>query len=124
MDEPVAVLRLPLPRLDKFKDSIYWKYGFSMTAHEVTIKFSAGNREEANRWYEKLKRHCNVVLLRFSRHYNMGKVVKKQGYVKTQMATHNETGARYVIKSIIKAMLFESSIALVNQDSFYFRQIW
>lgn len=109
----MAVLYLPLPRLDKFKDSLYWRYGFSLTAHEVTLKFATGTKELAKKWYDALRKLGNVVLLHFSRDYNLGKSLKRNGYGKTRLATRVETGAPCIVRSVIKATLFENCGLLV-----------
>lgn len=79
----------------------------------MTYRFAATNKEDMKRWYDKLRRLSNVVLLRFSRDYCMGRLLKRASYIKTQLATNNETGATCVVKSFLKAILFESRSALV-----------
>eukprot|EP00831_Metopus_contortus_P002483 TRINITY_DN10908_c0_g2_i1.p2 TRINITY_DN10908_c0_g2~~TRINITY_DN10908_c0_g2_i1.p2 ORF type:complete len:182 (-),score=35.55 TRINITY_DN10908_c0_g2_i1:722-1267(-) len=72
----LAVLRLPWPRLEFFKDQVLWKYGFSLTAHEVTRKFTAPSQDEAKKWYSRLRQDAEVALIHFSRDYDVGKLIK------------------------------------------------
>ncbi len=115
---PEAILRLTMPRMEVFKDNFVWKYGFSLTAHEVTLKFAAPSKEEANRWYNKLKKLAEVSLLHLSKTYSLIGMIRRSSYSKIQLGTNNETGAQYMIKSVSKAHLMETSLrmkSLVNE---------
>ena len=110
---PESILRLPMPRMELFKDNSVWKYGFSLTAHEITMKFAAASKEEAGRWYAKLKRLSEVSLLRISKTYTIGGTARRSSYSKIQIGTNNETGTQYLIKSLSKAHLLENSLRMV-----------
>ncbi len=99
--------------MELFKDTFRWKYGFGLTAHEVKIKFAAESKEEASRWYNKLKTCCEVVLLHFSANYNVGKLLYRTCYSKVNFATSRETPACFSVKSLVKSQLYESAKSLV-----------
>lgn len=102
-----------MPRLDYFKDRMYWKYGFSLTAHEITIKFLADAKGDASKWFNKLKKQATVVILHISRDFTMGDIIGRGHYSKLQLAISNETSKKYAIKSIVKQKLFENDYSLV-----------
>lgn len=110
---PEAALELPTPRLELFKDDATWKYGFSLTAHDVTLKFVTGSKEEAHKWYAALKTKCNVCALHFSKSYSVQRTVKRSSYYKIQYALNNETKTRCVVKSISKPHIIDYPIRLV-----------
>ena len=102
--------------MEVFRDRSFWKYGFSLTAHEVTIKFATSTKEEASKWYNRLKRMCEVVVLHISKDFIIGKTVGRGNYSKMHIAT--STGpegqqGEYSVKSILKTKLFDDSRALV-----------
>lgn len=99
--------------MELFKDNAHWKYGISLTAHEVTIKFAADSKEEARRWYNALKTRSNVVLIHLSRDFDVGKMLGRGRYTKVNVGTHNETRAKYAIKSVLKTKLFERPSRIV-----------
>ncbi len=102
--------------MELFRDRLHWKYGFSLTAHEVTFKFAARSKEEARRWYNRLKRMCEVVVLHISQYYTIGRVIGRGNYSKVHMAvsTGAEGPTKYSIKSIIKTKLFDDSRTMVR----------
>ncbi len=102
-----------MPRLELFKDKSVWKYGFSLTAHEVTIQFLASTKDEANRWCEKLRRNAEVTLLHISKHFSVGAMIQRGSYSKTQIAA-DEAGAQCTIKSVSKAHLFDNQHRMVT----------
>ena len=103
-----------MARLELFKDNSLWKYGFSLAAHEVTLKFIASSKEEASRWYTKLKRYGEVVLLRISKEYNIGPEFGKKSYVQLQIAASLENKNKFAIKTISKEYLLENTRKLVS----------
>lgn len=112
------MLFLPIPRLEIFKDTIFWKYGISLTAHEMCLKFVANSKEEAKKWFLLLKTHGDVVLVHISHDYNLGKILARKTNVTTQLGNNKKTGSEYLIKSIMKKKLANnprSLITLVNQ---------
>ncbi len=111
---PEAILPLPLPRMELFKDRANWKFGFSLTAHEVTMRFGAETKEDAQKWYNALKKRCKTVLLHISRDFDIGKMLGRGAYTKVNLATHNETRTPYAIKSVLKSKLVESSTRIVR----------
>jgi hypothetical protein len=113
---PEAILPLPLPRMELFKDKASWKYGFSLAAHEVTIKLAADSKTEALRWYNALKKKAKVALQHLSRDFDIGKMVGRGTYSKVNAAIHRETRRPYAIKSVLKSKLFENNSQLVCQD--------
>ena len=103
-----------MSRIDIFRDRLYWKYGISFIAHEVTIKFLTGNKENTLRLYNKLRRMCEVVSSHFSRDYVLSKTVSRSRYSKIRIgisASKDET--KYSIKSILKNKLLENFQTLV-----------
>jgi len=92
---------------------MYWRYGFSLTAHEVTFRFCTATKEQAKKWYNKLKQFGNVILLRFSRDYNLGKSTRKSGSFRMHVATRIEGGNQCAVKSVMKVTLFENPTLLV-----------
>lgn len=107
------MLCLPFARLERFKDTFQWKYGFSLTAHEIKIKFAAGSKEEAARWYKRLKAGCEVVLTHFSSYYNVGQLLCRSSYSKLNFATSRDNLACYSIRSLVKSQLRENARSLV-----------
>jgi len=79
----------------------------------MIIKFVTNSQEEARKWYSKLKRGSEVVSLHISREYAIGKLLSRGTYTKINVATYNETGAQYTIKSVGKAQLLERPKRLV-----------
>jgi len=104
-----------MPRMELFRDRLHWKYGFSLTAHEITMKFAAKSKEDAIRWYTKLKRLCEISVIHITRDYTIGKVVGRGNYSKIHIgaSTSNEGPIKYSIKSIIKTRLFDDPRSLV-----------
>lgn len=90
-----------------------WKNGFSLTAHEITLKFACDKKEEARKWFNKLKRLSQVVLMHFSRDFVVGKLLCTKNISKINIAIHSESGTQYAIKSISKRKLFEHIPVLV-----------
>lgn len=101
-------MKFPLPRLEFFKNNTIWAYGFALTAHEVTIKFSAGSIDEAKRWYNSLKTYSAVILLHISNDYKFDKLLSKNWHCRIRSAIDIETGMKCVVKSESKKKLKES----------------
>ncbi len=99
--------------MELFRDRSHWKYGFSLTAHEVTVKFAAGSKEEASKWYIRMRRSCDVVMLHISRLYTVGKMLGRGHFAKINLAVCNESSAQCTVKSVIKTKLFDDSRTLV-----------
>jgi len=116
---PEAILKLCMPRIELFKDNSIWKYGFSLCAHEISIRFAATSKEEALRWYSKMKKQCEVSLLHISKTYTFSGPSRRSSYSKLQIGTNNESGAQFTIKSVSKAHLLENSLRMVFLLSSY-----
>ena len=114
----------PLPRMELFKDRANWKYGFSLTAHEVTMRFAGDSKEDAQRWYNALKKRSKTVLLHLSRDFDVGKMLGRGAYTKVNLATHNETRTPYAIKSVLKTKLVESPKRIVCPWCSSSRLLW
>lgn len=110
---PEAVLPLQMARLELFKDNSLWKYGFSLTAHENTCRFITQSKEEASKWYAKLKKQCTVTLLHITKSYVIGNTIRRGGYYKLQMAANSESKGQFMVKSILKSHLVENPTRLV-----------
>ena len=111
------MLPLAFARMGLFKDKASWKYGFSLTSHEVTLKFGTDSKESARKWYNALKRQSEVALQHFSAEFSSTKEIGRGSYSKVHLATNNETGLTYAVKSVYKAKLFESPRCLVGRPS-------
>jgi len=99
--------------MELFKDKAVWKYGFSLTAHEVTVKFATSTKAEAQRWYTKLRRLCEIALYHISKSLTIGVMIRRGTYSKIQIGASVETGAQYTIKSISKKHLAENPHRMV-----------
>lgn len=93
---------------------MHWKCGFSLTAHEVTIKFLCPSPKDATRWYNELKRRSEIILLHVTRDYQVGNILRRGRYAKTHIASKKDSGSPCEIKYIMKSFLMESSSSLVN----------
>ena len=115
---PDKILVLPIPRMEILRDRMNWKYGFCLTAHETIKKFLAPSREEALKWYNKMKHMCNVAALHISKDYILGKTVLKNNYSKVHFATTigKDKGLLYTVRSVFKGRLFEHEKSLVNKS--------
>lgn len=100
--------------MELFKDQVLWKCGFSLTAHEVVLKFIAESQEIAHKWYIKLKRMSEVVSTHISKDYTIGKLISRGNFTKINIATHNETGTQVTVKSVGKSILFDRPKSLVK----------
>lgn len=95
---------------------MHWKNGFSLTAHEVTIKFICLTAKDATRWYNELKKGSDIVLLHISRDYLVEKILRKGRFAKSHMAIRKDTGIMYEIKYIMKSFLMENPSSLVSTN--------
>jgi len=108
-----AVLPFQMSRLELFKDNSLWKYGFSLTAHEIVHKFIADSKEETVKWYTKLKKQSSVTQLHITKSYKIGNTIKRGGYYKLQMATNNDNKGEFLVKSMLKSHFFENPTSMV-----------
>lgn len=108
-----------MPRLEILWDKSYWKYGFSLTALDTTLKFFTETKEEAMWWYSNLKKRCEVIVLRFSRDFIVGRVLCRSNCSKIRAAasTGNEESAKFTVKSVSVNKIFEDSHNLVLPDT-------
>ena len=106
-------LDLAIPRIELFRDRLQWKYGFSLTAHERTIKFLASSKEEALKWYNKMRHQSNVALIHIARNYTLGKVIGKTSRYKIHLATNVGGNTGFTVKSMFKPRLFDDDQVLV-----------
>ena len=109
-----SVLPLMMSRVELFKDKFYWKYGFSLTAQETTIKFIANNKETAVMWCNRLKRMCEVVSSHFSNDLVLSKSISRVNCWKIKVGWSAGTdGKKYSVKSIAKDSISENLQLLV-----------
>ena len=106
-------LDLAIPRIELFRDRLQWKYGFSLTAHERTIKFLASSKEEALKWYNKMRHQSNVALIHIARNYTLGKVIGKTSRYKIHLATNVGGNTGFTVKSMFKPRLCDDDQVLV-----------
>ena len=71
-------------------------------------------REEAEKWFNVLKRSALVVLRHASTTYAFGNMIGKGNYAKVHMATHKVTGEKVAIKSINKSRLMDNDRTIVQ----------
>ena len=45
--------------------------------------------------------------MHLTKNYNVGKMISRGSYTKINIATHNETGVQYSVKSVAKVQLME-----------------
>ena len=104
-----------MSRIEFFRDRFYWKYGFSLTAHEFTLKFFCQSKEDATKWYTRLKKMCEVTVLHFSRDFVLGKLISKNNFSKIRLAasTNKDGNNKFSVKSISKSDLIENPQVLV-----------
>ena len=102
-----------MPRMDFFRDSLQWKCGFSLSAHEKIIKFYAPTKDDSLKWYTQLGRLSQVALMHISRDYIMGKVISKANCMKVHSASSVNGDGNFIVKSFFKKRLFESEQAIV-----------
>jgi len=100
--------------MELFKDNGLWKYGFGLTAHEVTIKFVAAKQEDALKWCTKLARLCKIVCLHLSKNFIVGKMLSRGSYSKVNQGVNIQSGTAYTIKSIAKSRLLEKPKTIVK----------
>ena len=112
---PEAILKLLLPRIEIFREQFCWKYGFSLTAHETTFKFLHEKKEDSVKWFNQLRKMCEVVSLHFSHDFIAGKILSRNSYWKIRIAasTGTEVINKYSVKSVLKSGLLENSKILV-----------
>ena len=104
-----------MPRIELFKDKSYWKYGFSLKSLQTTIKFFAESKDEAVKWFNDLKKKCEVVALHFSRDFFVGRILERSACAKIRIATStsSEDFRKFSIKSVFRNKLVENSQLLV-----------
>ena len=86
-----------------------------MTAHEVTIKFATANKDEAIKWYNKLKKGSEVVLLHLSANLSVGQMIYRGNFSKVNIATNSDNTKRYAVRSTLTTRYSDSIRNLVPE---------
>ena len=109
---PEAELQLCMPRLKVL--NAHNTNGFTLRAHEISIKFLVKVTEERVNWYSKLGKRCKVILVHFSRYYKLSKTIQHTKYFDIRIATDVNSNNTYLVKSLPKTELLNSLLRLVN----------
>lgn len=109
---PEAELRLCMSRLKIL--NAHNTDGFTLKAHEISIKFLVNVKEERANWYNKLSKQCKVILVHFSRYYKLFKTIQHTKYFDIKIATDINSNNTYLVKSLPKTQLLNSLLRLVN----------